>query len=134
MRGATFTKRLLTVIARCFDLEVLFGYEWRQMRDQKSLEDAVSGAPVEVLDLALQNLLAELHEGHLRVMQIGANDGFQNDFMQRWYEDQRVMAILVEPQREAYARLVDHYHGNDRVFPMNCAAGATSRSPTNCCV
>ena len=128
MRGATFTKRLLTVIARRFDLEVLFGYECRQMRDQRLIEDAVSGATVQILDLAIQNLLTELHEGHLRVMQIGANDGFQNDFMQRWYEDQRVMAILVEPQREAYARLVDHYHGNDRVFPMNCAVTRTGES------
>ena len=61
-------------------------------------------------------------------MQIGANDGVQNDFMREWYNDDRVDAILIEPQDEAFARLSENYKTNPRVRLVNCAVTRDGRS------
>jgi FkbM family methyltransferase len=128
MRGATFIRRLLSLVAGRFDLEVVFGYEHRQAQDRILVEDAVINTELQFLELAFHFLLSRIAEGPLRVLQIGANDGRQNDFMQGWYNDARVQAILVEPQREAFARLTARYHRNPRIFPVNCAVTRTGES------
>jgi FkbM family methyltransferase len=119
---------MLDPVARCFDLEVRFGYEYRQARERLLVADAVIESGLPFLELAFHFLLSRIAEGPLRVLQIGANDGCQNDFMQSWYNDARVQAILVEPQREAFERLTQHYHGNPRIFPVNCAVTRTGEA------
>jgi len=57
----------------------------------------------------------------IRVLQIGAFDGNACDPLSEILQHENVSAILVEPQKIPYDRLVERYAANPRVRPINAA-------------
>jgi FkbM family methyltransferase len=66
-------------------------------------------------------LLQARRKGTIRVLQIGAFDGGACDPFLEILQDEQVSAILVEPQKIAYQRLVECYAANPRVRLINAA-------------
>jgi FkbM family methyltransferase len=69
-------------------------------------------------------LLRVRRKGAIRVLQIGAFDGHACDPLLEILQDENVSAILVEPQKIPYERLVARYATNPRVSLINAAVAA----------
>lgn len=77
--------------------------------------------PVEFLPAAMMGALAA-SDGALRIVQIGANDGVQNDPLRGFIvSNANIRALLIEPQATPYARLAALYAEDDRVEVANVA-------------
>ena len=66
-------------------------------------------------------LLRARRNGTIHVLQIGAFDGHACDPLLEVLQNENVSAILVEPQKIPYARLVARYATNPRVSLINAA-------------
>jgi len=66
-------------------------------------------------------LLRARRKGAIHVLQIGAYDGHACDPLLEVLQNENVYAILVEPQKIPYERLVSHYAANPRVCLVNAA-------------
>src|SRR6266480_2873395 len=66
-------------------------------------------------------LLRARRNGTIHVLQIGAFDGHACDPLLEVLQNENVSAILVEPQKIPYERLVAHYSNNPRVCLINAA-------------
>lgn len=66
-------------------------------------------------------LLRVKQKGTIRVLQIGAFDGHACDPLVEILQDENISAILMEPQRIPYERLVERYGNNPRVSLINAA-------------
>src|SRR5437588_3950638 len=66
-------------------------------------------------------LLRAKQKGTIHVLQIGACDGHACDPFLEILQDEKVSAILVEPQIIPYERLLAHYGTNPRVSLINAA-------------
>lgn len=66
-------------------------------------------------------LLRAKQSGTIRVLQIGAFDGHACDPLLEILQDENVSAILIEPQKIPYERLVARYATNPRVSLINAA-------------
>jgi len=66
-------------------------------------------------------LLQARQKGTIRVLQIGAYDGHACDPLVEILQNESVSAILVEPQKIPYERLVARYATNPRVCLINAA-------------
>ena len=66
-------------------------------------------------------LLRARRNGTIHVLQIGAFDGHACDPLLEILQNENVSAILVEPQKIPYERLVAHYGTNPRVSLINAA-------------
>lgn len=66
-------------------------------------------------------LLRAKQYGTIRVLQIGAFDGHACDPLLEILQDENVSAILMEPQKIPYERLVARYATNPRVSLINAA-------------
>lgn len=66
-------------------------------------------------------LLRAKQKGTIRVLQIGAFDGHACDPLLEILQDENISAILMEPQKIPYERLVERYATNPRVSLINAA-------------
>ena len=66
-------------------------------------------------------LLRARRNGTIHVLQIGAFDGHACDPLLEVLQNENVSAILVEPQKIPYERLVERYAANPRVSLINAA-------------
>ena len=66
-------------------------------------------------------LLRARQKGTIHVLQIGAFDGHACDPLLEVLQNENVSAILVEPQKIPYERLVERYATNPRVSLINAA-------------
>src|SRR5438874_1411670 len=66
-------------------------------------------------------LLRTRRNGTIHVLQIGAFDGHACDPLLEVLQNENVSAILVEPQKIPYERLVERYAANPRVCLINAA-------------
>src|ERR1700756_1597855 len=66
-------------------------------------------------------LLRATRNGTIHVLQIGAFDGHACDPLLEILQDENVSAILMEPQKIPYERLVARYATNPRVSLINAA-------------
>ena len=66
-------------------------------------------------------LLRAYHRGLIQIVQIGAFDGQVDDPVADILQNENVSAILVEPQKIPYERLVARYATNPRVCLINAA-------------
>lgn len=66
-------------------------------------------------------LLQARRKGTIRVLQIGAFDGHDCDPLLEVLQNENVSAILVEPQKIPYERLVERYTNNPRICLINAA-------------
>jgi FkbM family methyltransferase len=66
-------------------------------------------------------LLRATRNGTIHVLQIGAFDGHACDPLLEVLQNENVSAILVEPQKIPYERLVERYANNPRVSLINAA-------------
>lgn len=66
-------------------------------------------------------LLRASRNGTIHVLQIGAFDGHACDPLLEVLQNENVSAILVEPQKIPYERLVERYAANPRVSLINAA-------------
>lgn len=67
------------------------------------------------------SLLSAKKSGMVQVLQIGAFDGQMCDPLQEILQNERVAAVLVEPQTAPYESLVKRYAGNPRIRIVNAA-------------
>lgn len=70
-------------------------------------------------ELLVPSLLGKLEQVYF--MQIGANDGCGGDPIHRYVADQGWRGVLVEPQRESFARLKETYAGREGLMLVNAA-------------
>lgn len=77
-----------------------------------------------VFDLVVRELLRSRAAESMTLLQIGANDGVQQDPVRPLLIDSGMRALLVEPLPETYRQLVVNYSGVEAVRCMNCAVGA----------
>jgi FkbM family methyltransferase len=75
-----------------------------------------------LLVLGFSLLLARKHE-RIQILQIGAFDGHACDPLEEILRDERVTAVLVEPQESPYKSLVKRYAGDPRIRIINAAIG-----------
>jgi len=66
-------------------------------------------------------LLRARRNGTIRVLQIGAFDGHACDPLLEILQNENISAILVEPQKIPYQRLVERYGTNPRISLINAA-------------
>src|SRR5438477_12933449 len=66
-------------------------------------------------------LLRAYHRGLIQIVQIGAFDGQVDDPVADILQNENVSAILVEPQKIPYERLIARYATNPRVCLINAA-------------
>ena len=66
-------------------------------------------------------VLRAMRKGTIHVLQIGAFDGHACDPLLEVLQNENVSAILVEPQKIPYERLLAHYATNPRVCLINAA-------------
>jgi FkbM family methyltransferase len=66
-------------------------------------------------------LLRARQKGTIHVLQIGAFDGHACDPLLEILQDEKVSAILMEPQRIPYERLVERYATNPSISLINAA-------------
>lgn len=66
-------------------------------------------------------LLRAKQQGTIHVLQIGAFDGHACDPLLEILQDENVSAILMEPQKIPYERLVQRYATNSRISLINAA-------------
>jgi len=66
-------------------------------------------------------LLRARESGLIQVLQIGAFDGEISDPLREILSENRVSAILVEPQIQPYELLVKRYESNPRIILINAA-------------
>ncbi|KYH43071.1 FkbM family methyltransferase [Branchiibius sp. NY16-3462-2] len=84
-------------------------------------------------EIDLRSLLArpiEERKGSFTVLQIGANDGVENDPIHQAVVERQWSLYAVEPVPEVYEALVRTYAGNPRVHPINGAVGAHNGTAT----
>ena len=61
--------------------------------------------------------------GDIQILQVGAFDGHARDPLEIILGDERVTAVLVEPQSAPYASLINRYGGNPRIRIVNTVVG-----------
>ncbi len=83
-----------------------------------------------VLDLVVRELMRARSAGSLTLLQIGANDGVQQDPVRPILVDSGMPALLVEPLPETYRQLVANYAEFAAVQCLNCAVGAADGNIT----
>ena len=64
---------------------------------------------------------------HLFFVQVGGNDGFQNDLICKFVKRYRWQGLTIEPQRKPFSTLQKIYK-NDKVQPINAAVDKETRS------
>src|SRR5208282_5777520 len=69
------------------------------------------------------SLLSARKSGIMRVLQIGAFDGHACDPLEEILRNERVAAVLVEPQTAPCESLARRYAGNPRIRMINAAVG-----------
>src|SRR5437763_16496710 len=73
-------------------------------------------------------LLRAMRKGTIHVLQIGAFDGHACDPLLEILQDENVSAILMEPQKISYERLVERYATNARISLINAAVAERDRA------
>jgi FkbM family methyltransferase len=69
------------------------------------------------------------HTPHIRVIQIGANDGFNNDPIHRFIKRDKWEGILLEPQPNVYEEYLTKLHRNSKgIQTLNAALDYTNGS------
>jgi FkbM family methyltransferase len=86
--------------------------------------DSVTG--LNVLELLVEKLVTQRGIAGLFLVQIGANDGLQEDPVRPILERQALSALLCEPVPEAFERLRASYRGITHAVLNQCAVGMTS--------
>lgn len=83
------------------------------------------------LEFLLSMILKRRH-GALCVVQIGANDGRTADPLQAFVKQHpdRVRGVVVEPVREYFEQLTEHYKGCPGIVPVNAAIHRTEKQMT----
>jgi FkbM family methyltransferase len=76
------------------------------------------------------SLLNAKKSGMIQVLQIGAFDGHVCDPLEEILQNERVAAVLVEPQTSPYESLVKRYAGNPRIRIVNAAVGESDGKVT----
>lgn len=74
-----------------------------------------------VLLFALEELAARNPAKRLNVVQIGANDGSDQDPLQSFFLDRNCEAILIEPMDQPFAALSAKYRGKDNLHTLQAA-------------
>jgi len=64
--------------------------------------------------------LASKKDGQPLLLQIGANDGKQDDLVSSFIKRSKIRAVLLEPVPSIYEELVENYEGYDNVKCYNC--------------
>jgi FkbM family methyltransferase len=82
-----------------------------------------------LLQLGL-SLLKTKSLGPIQLVQIGAFDGLLADPLENILKDNRVSAVLVEPQTTPFNALVNRYGSNSRIKLVNGVVAATDGSAT----
>src|SRR6056297_2035891 len=80
---------------------------------------------IDLLGLAAQDLSQRLGR-KMRLIQIGANDGEDEDPVKELIEDNLVEALLVEPMPQPFRILSDRYRNNPVVHLRQCAISDSS--------
>jgi FkbM family methyltransferase len=89
---------------------------------------------INVLELALDRWFARRGTDGLVLLQIGANDGVEEDPVRSLLLRHQLQAYLCEPLRDAYTRLVSNYADLPHVHPLQCAVGVESQPLTLYCL
>lgn len=103
------------------------GYEIRKIATTLEM-DARWG--LDVFELVMGPLLARHAAGDLVLLQVGANDGVDQDPVRRVLEQHAIRSYLCEPLPDVYQKLVSNYQGFAHVTPVRCAVGARSQPLT----
>jgi hypothetical protein len=85
--------------------------KWRRARRLKQINDKEF---TDLIDLLFDRM-------NLNVIQVGSNDGFSNDPLQKYIINNKWNAVLIEPVPRIYARLVDRYAEIKNVKILNLA-------------
>jgi len=113
-------KSLVKSLLKCLDLEVVRLSSPIRADHRWSLN---------LFDLAARELSGKL-DRRMRVLQIGANDGEDEDPVKSLIDDDLVEAILVEPLPIPFTRLSERYADNPMIHPVNVAiAEENGRNP-----
>lgn len=125
MKGSSLLKRLLNCALRLTPLQVVFRWEYGHLVSENAILSDISKANPRLIADSIKTIHYLTRKETVRVLQIGANDGTQNDFMQDIYKESFIEAILVEPQRIAFQNLCQKYSSNSRIKPVNFAITST---------
>jgi FkbM family methyltransferase len=76
------------------------------------------------------SLLAAKKPGLIQLLQIGAFDGQMCDPVEGILQTKKVIAVLVEPQKEPYEQLVKRYADNPKIRVVNAAVAEADGTVT----
>lgn len=82
---------------------------------------------INVLELALERWFSRRGTAGLTLLQIGANDGVEEDPVRALLLRHPLRAYLCEPLHDAYERLIANCAALPHVHPIKCAVGAASQ-------
>ena len=110
-----FAKRLIkSLVARA-------GYEIRGIPTEPSLLAPDARYGLNILDYLAEELLAQRGAAALSLLEVGANDGRDEDSVHEFLKKHAVPAILCEPLPETFTRLTETYRGFDHFRLSQCA-------------
>jgi FkbM family methyltransferase len=103
------------------------GYEIRKIPTTLQM-DARWG--LNVFELVMNDLLKQHQAQDLVLLQVGANDGVDQDPVRKILEAHPIRSYLCEPLPDVYDKLVKNYQGFSHATPVRCAVGARSEPLT----
>jgi FkbM family methyltransferase len=81
---------------------------------------------LQVLRLVVEDMLKCREPSEVLLLQVGANDGVQEDPVRPLLERYPIRAFLCEPLSDVFQRLSENYAAYKHVTPLNCAVGKES--------
>ena len=121
LKGSSLLKRLLNWLLQLTPLQVVFRWEYRRLVSEHDILSGISKVSPRLIADSIDTIHCLAGRETVRVLQIGANDGAQNDFMQDIYKKNFIEAVLVEPQRMVFEQLCLKYPSNPRIKTVNFA-------------
>lgn len=106
------------------------GYDVVRHQDQERFMPCDLRFGLNVFGLVVNEFLRSRPDQPVTLLQVGANDGLQQDPVRPVLENRNVRAVLVEPIPAVYERLKANYAGFPNVQTVNCAIGASDGTLT----
>jgi FkbM family methyltransferase len=103
------------------------GYEIRKIPTTLHM-DARWG--LNMFEMVMNDLLKQRAAQDLVLLQVGANDGVDQDPVRKILESHPIRSYLCEPLPDVYEKLAKNYQGFAHVTPVRCAVGARSEPLT----
>lgn len=103
------------------DIVARAGYEIRQIPRNPSRLTPDARFGLNILGYLAEELLARRAADELSLLEVGANDGRDEDAVHEILKRHRIPAILCEPLPDTFTRLTHTYNGFDHVQLAQCA-------------